>query len=456
MTSTTATAKTSAGAIVESTVDAPLDPDVAVPAVSTVGTPTASATDLTVAVVGLGYVGLPTALALATSGAAVIGVDVSQGRIDSIRRGDVDLIEADRTRLERLAGRDDLELTTNPARLRAADAVIVCVPTPVDRSRAPDLGALTAACQTVVAHARPGQTIVLTSTTYVGSTRHLLVRPLTAAGLRPGHDIHVAFAPERIDPGNSLFPQEQTARVVGGVTRACTASATKVLSRINPTIHEVSSAEAAELTKLLENTFRAVNIALANEFADVARHLGVNVTEVITAAATKPYGFMPFYPGAGVGGHCIPCDPHYLTWQLRGDRVASPVIDVAMTAIAGRPRQVVARAREVLGDRGRPIGGARVLVLGVAYKPGVADMRESPALEIMSLLADAGATVAFTDPYVGSVAGFTACPDPTAHAWDLILVHTMHPGTDTTWLGEQTAVLDATYRLAELPLRETV
>lgn len=263
------------------------------------------------------------------------------------------------------------------------------MPTPVDRHLVPDLGALSAACASVVEHAVPGQLLMLTSTTYVGTTRDLLVEPLTARGFVVGEDIFVAFSPERIDPGNARHTQDTTPRVVGGTGRETTDRAAAVLARTAPSVHVLPSPEAAEMTKLWENTFRAVNIALANEFAENCRTLGIDPIPVIEAAATKPYGFMPFYPGPGVGGHCIPCDPHYLLWQLRAERTASPVIEAAMTAIAGRPGMVVRRVRELLGERGLATVGARVLVVGIAYKPGVADLRESPALEIIEELAAA-------------------------------------------------------------------
>ncbi|MFJ1705028.1 nucleotide sugar dehydrogenase [Kitasatospora sp. NPDC088346] len=409
----------------------------------------------TVAVVGLGYVGLPTALALVASGCRVIGVDVSTERLDAIRRQDVDLLPSDRDRLGRTLGGPGLELTADPAAIASADTVMVCVPTPVDPHLVPDLRALSAACATVVAHAVPGQLLMLTSTTYVGTTRDLLVGPLGERGLRVGEDVHVAFSPERIDPGNAHHAQDSTPRVVGGVTARCTELAAEVLAHTAPSVHRVGSAEAAEMTKLFENTFRAVNIALANEFADNCRGLDLDPLEIIEAAASKPYGFMPFYPGPGVGGHCIPCDPHYLLWQLRRLRISSPLVDTAMTAIAGRPRQVVRRALELLADRGLPLAGARVLVSGIAYKPGVADVRESPALEIIEELAELGAEVAYADPLVpearlhGTVRHSVA--DPGAQEWDLVIVHTVHPGTDLGWLTDRPSVLDATYRLTGLP-----
>ncbi|SDC85511.1 nucleotide sugar dehydrogenase [Nocardioides lianchengensis] len=405
----------------------------------------------TLAVVGLGYVGLPTALAYVASGGRVVGYDVSEPRRTAIARNDVDLLPRDLDRLAGLQGDERLVVTGDADRLGEADAVIVCVPTPVDHHLTPDLTALRAACQVVVERARPGQLLVLTSTTYVGTTRDLLDGPLRARGLVPGVDVHVAFSPERIDPANVDFPVEATPRVVGGLTPACTARAADVLRRTAPLVHEVSSPEAAEMTKLHENTFRAVNIAYANEMADVCQRLGLDVTEVIGAAATKPYGFMAFNPGPGVGGHCIPCDPHYLLWQLRADRAEAPVVDAAMRAVAARPGRVVQRAKDVLAEAGRPLAGAQVLVVGVSYKPGVADVRESPALEIIERLRRGGAEVSYADPYVEHVAVddgvLSSTGQPWRRAWDLVVVHTLHPDEDVHWLAHAGLVLDATYKL---------
>ncbi|HWB34906.1 MAG TPA: nucleotide sugar dehydrogenase, partial [Rugosimonospora sp.] len=418
------------------------------------------ATDTHVAIVGMGYVGLPTALAFLDKGATVTGIDISAARLAEIRSARADLLEDDRHRLRAALASPGLELTGDPSAMSAADTVIICVPTPVDQHLNPDLTALRAACATVVGYARPGQTIVLTSTTYVGTTHDLLVDPLAARGLVAGQDVFVAFAPERVDPGVDQHRQELTPRVVGGVTAACTARAAAVLEHITPLVHTVSSAQAAEMTKLLENTFRAVNIALANEFADACRALRVDVNEVIASAATKPYGFMAFHPGPGVGGHCIPCDPHYLLWQLRAQRHESTLIDAAMRGIAGRPRHVVDRAREVLADRATPLAGARILVVGVAYKPGVADVRESPALQIIDELVAAGARVSFVDEMVDRVrlarGTMSGTADYATRDWDLVLVHTPQPGVDEAWLRTQPAVLDASYRLHDVPLREVV
>jgi nucleotide sugar dehydrogenase len=406
------------------------------------------------AVVGLGYVGLPTALALHAAGGRVLGLEISAARVADIRTGDVDLLSSDHSRLlEALHDHRSFALSTDPAQMAHAEYVLICVPTPINHHLAPDLAPLEAACRSVVAHAVPGQTLVLTSTTYVGCTRDFLVEPLRARGLEVGVDIFVTFAPERIDPGNERHVQKQVPRVVGGVTPECVRRTTALLEGCASYVHPVSSVEAAEMTKLYENTFRAVNISMANEFADISRGLGLDITEVIDAAATKPYGFMPFYPGPGVGGHCIPCDPHYLLWQLRADRVSAPLIETAMTAVAARPGQVVRRAAEVLASYGRALAGARVLVAGVAYKPGVADVRESPALEIMSRLEAAGALVSYTDELIDSVGEMRSLAAPGDTVWDLVIAHTMHPGYDHGWLAEMPVVLDTTYRLREVEHR---
>ena len=414
----------------------------------------------TIAVIGMGYVGLPTAISLAEAGLHVIGVDIAEPRLAAIRSLDVDLFDEDRARLAELLGGGSIELTTEAAAARRAEAIIVCVPTPVSKQLVPDLGALRAACASVTAHARPGQTIILTSTTYVGSTRDLVTAPLEARGFRVGEDLWVAFSPERIDPGVRGHDPLTTPRVVGGVTRACTDRAVAALAGTCPRLHQVSSPEAAELTKLLENTFRAVNIAMINEFAEIATHLGVAIGEVIDAAASKPYGFMRFTPGPGVGGHCIPCDPHYLLWQLRGDRRQAPLIEAAMNGIAGRPLHVVRRIGEELAAEGKRLAGAWVHLIGVAYKPGVADVRESPALEIIEGLHRQGARVTFSDPLVGSVSlddgsVLYQLPGRSASA-DLYLVHTVHPDECLRWLEHQRVVLDATYSDRVPPNRVTV
>jgi UDP-N-acetyl-D-glucosamine dehydrogenase len=404
----------------------------------------------TVAVVGLGYVGLPTGIALADAGLDVIGIDVSDRRLADIREGSADLLTEDQERLAQVLAAEKLLLSSAPDTLAEADAVLICVPTPVDMEHKPDLRFLATACETVVEQARRGQLIVLTSTSYVGTTTDLLATPLTDRGLEPGIDVHVAFSPERIDPGNGGWRQESVPRVVGGVTPECTRVAGGLIAEIAARVHPVSSPEAAEMTKLYENSFRAVNIAFANEIAGVGRRFGLDPLEVIEAAGTKPYGFMKFYPGPGVGGHCIPCDPYYLIWGLRETQATLPVLERAMEDIAARPREVVARAAELLEDRQIDVACARVLIVGVAYKPGIQDTRESPAVEILGRLWGLGASVAYHDPLVqtlplGDGGAMLSVAEPEPSDFDLAIVVTAHPGFDYTWL-ERFETLDCTYR----------
>lgn len=410
------------------------------------------------AVVGLGHVGLQTALSLLDAGTAVIGIDVSPERLAAIAAHEVELRPADGARLAEHVGREEFVLTADPERLAEAGTVLICVPAPVTEHLAPDLVALRAACATVVAHAVPGQSIVLTSTTYVGSTRDLLVEPLAARGLVAGRDVSVAFSPERTDPGVAAHAPEATPRVVGGVTPRCAQRAAEVLSRTAQLVHLVSSPEAAELTKLVENTVRAVNTALANELADVANELDLEILEVVAAAATQPHGLTPSYPG--IGGLGVSRDPYHLLWQLAPRRVPAPVISSAMTALAVRPRKVVARVRELLADAGEALAGARICVVGVTDEPDVADVRESPALEIIRELADANASVSYADPMAPIIrAGrrvLEAIDDAPQREWDLVLMHTRHSGVDHGWIAEQALVLDATYRLVEVPQRVCV
>lgn len=407
----------------------------------------------TVTIVGLGYVGLPTAVGLAHHGTRVVGFDVSAHRLAAIREQTVDLTPADRERLTTSLNNELLMLTDHADVLRHADAIIICVPTPVDDHLSPDLTALRAACGSVVSHAVPGQVIVLTSTTYVGCTNDLLVKPLEARGLVVGRDVFVAFSPERINPGADALPQESVPRVVGGHTEACAERARRLIKSISQNVHLVSSLEAAEMCKLQENIFRAVNIALANELADVAGRLGLDPIEVLDAAATKPYGFMSFRPGPGVGGHCIPCDPHYLLWQLRGGSVQAPLIEQTMTSIAKRPFQVVDRVVSGLADAGVPRMGARILIAGVTYKPGVEDVRESPALVIIERMLELGMQVEFTDPLVNTLrAGdrqlaSRVASRELAESVDFIVLHTRQPHDDLEWLRCSTPVLDTTYGL---------
>jgi UDP-N-acetyl-D-glucosamine dehydrogenase len=428
------------------------------------GAPTGGNTQhQTIAIVGLGYVGLPTALAFADAapGTDVIGIDIDADRLQQIERGHVDLIPADIARLDRVLASNSIELTDDSAALQRADAVIICVPTPVDKHLTPDLRALKSACEAAVYNARVGQTLVLTSTSYIGTTDDLLITPLNSRGLTVGRDVFVAFSPERIDPGNTTMTQDMVPRVIGGATAECVRRASALIERIAPTVHAVSSPAAAEFSKLFENTYRAVNITLVNEMADVARRFDLDIMEVVDAAATKPYGFSAFYPGPGIGGHCIPCDPHYLLWHLRGERGTAPLVETAMSRSAARPGQVVTRAVEVLADEGKSLRGARVAVIGVTYKPDVQDVRESPALEILAELIECGARVQFHDMRIPEIelqngVRLRSQPLEAIQGCDLAIAHTLHADTDLAWMATLPAVLDTTYRLQALPNRHTL
>lgn len=410
-----------------------------------------------VAVVGLGYVGLPTAIAMRGAGARIVGIDVSPERLHAIRAGTVELLEGEREVLDEYLGGDGFVLTDRIEALDAADMVLICVPTPIDARRRPDPEILRRACAEVVRHARQGQTLVLTSTTYVGTTRELLVQPLEARGLRVGEDVFVAFAPERIDPGVPEHVQQRTPRVLGAVTESCYRRAAGMLRHTCARLHRLSSPEAAEMVKLYENTFRAVNIALAFEIAEACRVHGLDPIEVTDGAASKPYGFMAHRPSAGVGGHCIGVDPHYFVHPLRERGRPATVTEGALRKLAGRPLHISCRANEVLVSCGRRLADARVLVVGVAYKPGVADTREAPALEIIERLVADGASVHYHDPLVAEieVGGRTlqgVDPDPRRDAsgfgpedYDLAIVATIHPGFDYGWLARCERVLDCTY-----------
>jgi UDP-N-acetyl-D-glucosamine dehydrogenase len=406
----------------------------------------------TVAVIGMGYVGLPTSAALAAAGFQVRGLDVSEQRLAAIRGGDVELLPAERAQLDRALADESLELSTHSRILEQADAVIICVPTPVDEALRLDLAPLRRACATAVAHARAGQLFVLTSTTYVGCTRELLIKPLEHRGFTPGKDAFCAFAPERINPGDTTHVQETTPRVFGAVTDECAERVREVLGEIAPVLHRVSSPDAAELTKLYENSFRATNIALANEIAGVARFYGVDIVEVTRAAATKPYGFMPHYPGPGIGGHCIGVDPYYLLRPLAKRGGAAPLLERVMDAVSSRPSVVVDRAQELLELAAVRIEDARVLIVGITYKAGLKDVRESCSLKILAGLAARGAEVSYFDPLVPVLRRATdpslgSVVDPDPRAYDLVILTVRQPGAEYRWMADCPRILDCTYSL---------
>jgi UDP-N-acetyl-D-glucosamine dehydrogenase len=389
-----------------------------------------------VGVIGLGYVGLPLAVAFAESGARVIGVDLDEGRVAGVRAGRSYVEDVTSERLAPLVAGGHLRATPDTADLAAADAIVVCVPTPLGKSKEPDISFIVAAADAVAAILHTGQLVVLESTTYPGTTEEVLVPRFEARGLRAGEDFFLAFSPERIDPGNLHYGLRTIPKVVGGLTPACRELATALYARVADTVVPVSGPQTAEMIKLFENTFRSVNIALANEFAIMCRRLGISVWEVIAGAATKPFGFMPFYPGPGLGGHCLPSDPYYLSWKVRLAGYEPRFITFADDINGQMPGYVVQMVTDALNDRGHSVRGARVLVLGVAYKPNVADTRDSPALEIIDTLVEKGAVVAYHDPFVPALAvnglDLRAVSWPAADlaAYDLVLVLTAHTAYD--------------------------
>jgi len=353
-----------------------------------------------VGIVGLGYVGLPLALEFANAGFHVIGYDVSERTTKALMEGKSHIQDVSSAELSRLVKAGKFEATADESRMKEMDAVSIAVPTPLAKTRDPDMSYVLASADAVGRHCHPGVVIVLESTTYPGTTRELMLPKLEAAGLKVGENVFLAFSPERVDPGNQTWTTKNTPKIVGGITAACTEVASALYGSCLDSIVPVTSTETAELVKLLENTFRSVNIGLVNEMAIVCDKLGVNVWEVIDAAATKPFGFMKFTPGPGIGGHCIPLDPHYLAWKMRTLNYKTRFIDLASEINSEMPAVVVRKVAQALNEEKKAVNGSRILVLGVAYKRDINDMRESPALDVIRLLENQGATVAYHDPHV--------------------------------------------------------
>jgi UDP-N-acetyl-D-glucosamine dehydrogenase len=389
-----------------------------------------------VGVIGLGYVGLPLAVEFAKAGFHVIGYDVSERVTALLMRGESHIQDVPASEIAALVRAELFEATTDEKRLSETDAISIAVPTPLSKTRDPDMSYVIAAAEAATRQVRRGTLVVLESTTYPGTTREVLLPALTGRGYTVGDDIFVAFSPERVDPGNPIYHTRNTPKVVGGVTPACLELATALYGTCIEQIVAVSSPEAAELVKLLENTFRSVNIAMVNEMAIVCDKLGVNVWEVIDAAATKPFGFMKFTPGPGIGGHCIPLDPHYLAWKMRTLNYKTRFIDLASEINSQMPAYVVEKVAHALNAERKAVNGSRILVLGVAYKRDIDDVRESPALDVIRLLEGQGATVSFHDPYIGSVRedghvrkGTSLTPEMLAKT-DAVVIVTDHRAVD--------------------------
>jgi UDP-N-acetyl-D-glucosamine dehydrogenase len=405
------------------------------------------ARDARVSVIGLGYVGLSLAVELAKAGMVVRGIDLDLERVSQLNRGESYLVDVPTEALAPLVADGRLSGSTSFEEAAGADALIICVPTPLRKSKEPDISYILSALESLLPRLRAGQLMVLESTTYPGTTEEVVLPRLEANGFVVGSDFFLAFSPERVDPGNKKFTTATIPKVVGGVTPACTQLAAALYRQVTATVFEVSSPRVAETAKLLENTFRSVNIALANELAFVCRKIGVDPWEVIDAAATKPFGFMPFYPGPGIGGHCIPVDPLYLSWKVRLTGYEAQFIALADQVNRAMPEHVVALVGEALNDRGRALRGASVLVLGVTYKADVNDIRESPALEILEMLERKGVQLSYADPFtpqlaIGALKLTAVEPTPEAiAAADCVVILTNHSSFDYHTIAERAALV---------------
>ncbi|MBZ2179632.1 MAG: nucleotide sugar dehydrogenase [Acidobacteria bacterium] len=357
-----------------------------------------------VGVIGLGYVGLPLSLELCGAGFAVTGIDVQAEKVEAINAGRSYIQDVDGARLAGMVAAGRLRATEDFSVIRELDTLTIAVPTPLRKTKDPDMTYVVAACEQVARYAHPGLLVILESTTYPGTTDELVLPMLEASGLRVGTDFFLCFSPERVDPGNAHYQTANIPKVVGGITPACTELGAVLYGQALERVVRVSSTKVAEMVKLLENTFRMINIGMVNEMALLCEGMGIDVWEVIDAAATKPFGFMPFYPGPGLGGHCIPIDPYYLSWKTRQTGMEARFIELAGAINGQMPHFVAEKIQNALNDRSKPLRGARVLVMGVAYKRNIDDVRESPALDVMHVLRSRGAEVSYSDPYVPRMA----------------------------------------------------
>lgn len=386
-------------------------------------------------VVGLGYVGLPLAVELAKAGFAVTGLDVSDAKVHQVNAGESYVLDVPSETLAPLVQTGRLRATAEFSVLRELDTVNICVPTPLRKTKDPDMSYIDAACRQIARHLHPGMLIILESTTYPGTTEEFVLPLLETSGLRVGEDFFLCFSPERVDPGNRQFHTANIPKVVGGVTAACTRLGALLYQQSLASVVPVSSPRVAEMVKLLENTFRMINIGLVNEMALMCDRMGIDVWEVIDAAATKPFGFMPFYPGPGLGGHCIPIDPFYLSWKSRQAGLEARFIELAGYINGQMPHHVVEKIQNALNDRGKPLKDSQVHILGVAYKRNINDLRESPALDVMHLLKQRGARLTYSDPFIPrfQVDGLeleAVAPEEGAAAADCVVIITDHSAFD--------------------------
>ncbi len=426
------------------------------------------AREAVVGVIGLGYVGLPLAVELARSGYRVLGFDISESVVDGINRGESHIQDVSGEVVSAFTGEGLLSATTDLKRLAECDAISICVPTPLNKTKDPDLSYVVEASKAVLATLRPGQLVILESTTYPGTTREVMLPVLEESSLVVGEDFFLCFSPERVDPGNPTWQTRNTPKVLGGVTAPCTELGLALYARVFDDMVPVTSAEAAELTKVYENTFRMINIALANELAQACDKLGVDVWEVIDAAATKPFGFMKFTPGPGLGGHCIPLDPHYLSWKMRTLAFKTRMIELASEINSEMPAFVVHKVADCLNDHAKAVKGSHVLVLGVAYKKDIDDLRESPAMDVIRLLQEKGARVDYHDPFCPSIRDDGHTPlqglplhsveltDEVLEAADAVVVVTDHSTVDYARVAEKAKLVVDTRGVMREPQQHVV
>ena len=399
----------------------------------------------TVGVIGLGYVGLPLAIEFAKAGFPVLGFDTDAAKVRMVNAGQSYIKHIPAERVRELSGRKGCRASADADDLKKADCILICVPTPLTRQREPDMTYIISTTSTIAGRLRKGQLVVLESSTYPGTTREVVMPPLEQKGLKAGRDFFLAFSPEREDPGNPKYSTHSIPKVVGGLTSDCLKLAVALYSAIVPKVTEVSSPEAAEATKLLENIFRCVNIALVNELKIVFERMGIDVWEVIEAAKSKPFGYMPFYPGPGLGGHCIPIDPFYLTWKAREFEIPTRFIELAGDINTAMPEYVLERLSRALNEEGKSLQGSRVLLIGAAYKKDVDDMRESPSLRLIELLRERGASVDYHDPFIPVLPPTrkyqykmksVALSPKSLQETDAVLISTDHSSVDYGLIGE--------------------
>ena len=398
-----------------------------------------------VGIVGLGYVGLPLAVEFANAGFAVTGIDISESKVHRVNAGDSYVGDVPNATLARLVQSGKLRATSDFAAVADVDTINICVPTPLRKTKDPDMSYIVSSCQEIAKRFHPGMLVILESTTYPGTTDEVVLPMLAKSGLAVGRDFFLCFSPERVDPGNPKYQTVNIPKVVGGCTPACSEMGRLFYSQALEQVVPVSSTQVAEMVKLLENTFRMINIGLVNEIAMMCSRMGINVWEVIDAAATKPFGFMPFYPGPGLGGHCIPIDPFYLSWKTKQAGIEARFIELAGYINGQMPHFAVEKVQDALNNVGKPVKGSRIHIMGVAYKRDIDDLRESPALDVMLLLQRRGAILSYSDPYVPSLKldGFRAeaVPEASAADADCVVIVTDHSAFDYAGLLERSRVI---------------